>query len=254
MTTKIAIPGTTAYLTSKSAGHDVTLFTGNADASDTEVPMRHDVVSISFPDGVPDGLEAAEIHIGGTSFHWIDVSGIRPGENILDGQVLPLSKAYYMVAKLVLRYSADFLRARERTKMVEETKHVEELSETDTEIYDGVDYHVGRRVTRTEVPTDRMVSKIVEGVDVAVPGILVETEESAEWSETSPTLIPVWQRIKVFPRKNAGLIRDHVQKQTIRLLDDMTVDKCVDDGEPFWCMYKNTARFERGMAGLMYCW
>lgn len=45
----------------------------------------------------------------------------------------------------------------------------------------------------------------------------------------------MWQRIELFPRKDVDLIRELVR---------------IEDGEPFWCMYRNTARFER----LMYCW
>jgi hypothetical protein len=186
--TSVTLPPKSAELrsTEEPVVHMV-LYDGKA--GDAKVPDGHDLVRLSLGE-IPEGLESLELHIGAQLIHDVPAALLNPGEDVLaelGGGVLPLSKSRFMVARLALRFSRDFILSHEESSTTDEETDEVTLSDEEFEFVDSA-YGVpqwGRRVHRRTVRTGKRVRRVTRGAAVVVPGVSFSTRSVALDSATA---------------------------------------------------------------------
>lgn len=199
-----------------------------------------DISSITLSE-IPEELESVQLHIGGSKF--FEFKNITENVNILPINI-PTSKSYYLRTHLVFVYKPIECHSPENIISEDVLDYGEpEYSDTEEEFFDGHDYHWGRRVKR------ETILKTVKKLQVVVPAVSITTVSGADGKEE----IPVWQEITLDPKSDEEYIRRLEAKHELQTLDGRTIDEAIAGGEPFHCKVKNVASFNKGMAGLMYC-
>lgn len=216
---------------------------------DTYVPENHDVTSISL-ETIPFGLASVCIEIGCQKVISIDVAEIKPGVNILS-DLLPLSKANYMITRIGLCYDQEYLYEHEMFRMIDEEIDEEELSETETEFFDGYDYHFGFRVLRKSVSTGNKIRQVTGAVQVELPEIHIGTIKSS-LEVDKPAYYEIWQDIMIVPQTDGGKIRILSKDFKLTTCDGSSIEDATSRGIPFKCKVRNFIRFHERLAGLMY--
>jgi hypothetical protein len=256
------IPERVANLNSSCNVSYETLCDGHPNAP---IEPNHDLAELVLHHSstkLPDGLQKICIEIGCQRVIEIEVADIVIGEDILPCPVLPLSKAQYMITRLAFVFDKEYLRNREGIEWVDEVVEKEELSDNETEIFDGHEYHTGFRVHRKSIPVVRpggpnnnnKVRRIICDVSIELPEIRVGFVKADDDFDLRPSYVDVWQKIEVSSTsQDAERIRDLVGKHGLRPCDaSRTLDDAIRAGLPFWCYVKNCIRFQGGLAGLMY--
>lgn len=244
--TKFTINQHTFFLSPDQPIYFISIYTGSK-SNFFEIPQKHDVTAISLKK-IPEGLEAIEIYIGEQKIFEID--NLQPDINLLDN-ILPLSKSYYMVTKLGFRFNKEYLDNNIKFEWIYETKDVEDISDTEIEIYDGLNYHKGNIVHRKRITTGNKIKHFIKFA-IELPDLTIHTVESTKDSKES-YVMPIWQKIKVFPNDNKTYLDKCVKNYGLQTINGLSIDEAITKTEPFICKIKNHLRFQEGMAGITHC-
>jgi hypothetical protein len=134
--------------------------TGNA-----LIPHHCELLSLIIKH-VPETLESIDLICGGSKIKTYGKEDIMKGENLLPVDYASMSYFYY--TDIHFRYDTHYIESNEIYEMMEEYKEEEQLSDNETEYFDGHNYFSGRRVNRKVVPTGTK-KKIIEEAKVIMP-------------------------------------------------------------------------------------
>jgi hypothetical protein len=221
---------------------------------------KYDIKSIMFTDELPDFIKSIEVCIGGQRIISVDKTDFIKDHDILltnlCGCGIKLSKCSYMTVCLKFVFDSDYLLIHEEHEMVSEYKEVETYSDEEYEIYDGYEYHIGRRVHRREEPTGNSVHHITKDVEVQLPDIKVVLVEpvSPVFPISQDHVFPVWQTLTLPISDDPNQIQRLRDKFELMLADDRfpDLDYAIASRQPFTGKVKNKLRYSYQMAGLWY--
>lgn len=146
---------------------------------------------------------------------------------------------FYEQISLEIVINKEWLRGREKREMVEECveEDVYEGNEVVT-IYDGHEYHRGHIVTKTH--RMEMKEKIVEGVEIMTPEIILHIEKNTSGAFYEGIRVPFRQKIKS-PETTAEYRKHLEEKYELKRLDDE------------YCLVTNQmCYFGNGLIGVLY--
>jgi hypothetical protein len=145
------------------------------------------------------------------------------------------SLSEYMYCRLEFAYNKEWLL--EREEYTYEDEYVENVWFNDeVEVFDGCEYHVGKRVIRKDVPTGNKKRVVTRGVPVSVPKIVFNIEANGNLTQKE---VPIKQKI-ILTGLDAGYKEHLKNKFNMKQIDENTG------------IVTNMLYYAGGMAGLRF--
>lgn len=208
-----------------------------------EIPKEYDIIEgMDFE--FPEHLDYMFLEIGGHRIK-IDKDDFKKEISTLP---LYLSEAKCAEFHLVLVYDKAWIESQEEYVYEDEYKEIEEIDEDEhCTVFDGYYYHTGVVVHTNIVPTGKQVKKIIKGVDVVIPNLILKVVKQA------PTNLPFEMpfRYKIDLKKIRednrvkNLIYEDYKQRLVENYGLVEIDE--DTG-----YITNKLRYISGLAGLMY--
>lgn len=185
--TEIIVKSQTTCLTAENNKHRTRL---NKERDERIIPEGYDISGVNFTNQ-PAWLVNVNILCMGSIIASFDQNNLP---NLASFPIY-VSLSPYAYIDIELEFDKNWLEKQEEYEMVDEIIEEVEHSDTEIEVFDGAEYHIGKVVRRKLVPTGRKVRKVIKGVEITIPSMTFKIKKNNKTSIPRIVEVPVRQKI-----------------------------------------------------------